>query len=70
MPKSTALRVQKHRNALRALGLRPIQIWVPDIRRKGFTEECHRQSKLLLHDSQERDILEWIESVSDDNGWV
>lgn len=64
MPQSSAMRIQKHRNFLRASGLRPIQIWVPDTRRKGFQEECNRQSKLLLKDSQERDILEWIDSIS------
>ena len=30
-----AKRVHKHRNALRAAGLRPIQIWVPDVRSKN-----------------------------------
>ena len=33
-------RVKKHRAALRAAGLRPIQIWVPDTRHPGFTEEA------------------------------
>ncbi|TAK72535.1 MAG: DUF3018 family protein [Gammaproteobacteria bacterium] len=70
MPKSTAMRVQKHRNALRAAGLRPIQIWVPDTRRRGFKAECHRQSALLQDDHQEKDILEWISAVSDNKGWV
>lgn len=69
MAKSTAVRVQKHRDALRASGLRPIQIWVPDTRRKGFSEECHRQSKLLQNDHQEHKVLEWIDKISDHEGW-
>ena len=44
MTKPTAERVQKHRQALRAAGLRPVQIWVPDTRRAGFAAECRRQS--------------------------
>jgi hypothetical protein len=40
-------RVQKRRDALRAAGLRPIQIWVPDTRRPGFVEECRRQSIIV-----------------------
>ncbi|WP_320202225.1 antitoxin MazE family protein [Agrobacterium sp. rho-13.3] len=40
-------RVQKRREALRASGLRPVQIWVPDTRREGFAEECRRQSRLV-----------------------
>lgn len=39
-------RVQKHRDALRAAGLRPVQIWLPDTRHPGFEEECRRQSRL------------------------
>lgn len=39
-------RVQKHRDALRMAGLRPVQIWVPDTRRPNFAEECRRQSRL------------------------
>lgn len=69
MTKSSAIRVQKHRNSLRQSGLRPIQIWVPDTRAKGFKEECHKQSRLLRNDSQEKEILEWIEEVSDQEGW-
>ncbi len=47
MPRRTAgERVQKHRDALRALGLRPVQIWVPDTRSEGFAEECARQTAL------------------------
>jgi hypothetical protein len=42
-----AKRARKRRDVLRALGLRPIQIWVPDARRPGFAEECHRQSLIV-----------------------
>jgi hypothetical protein len=70
MPKNTAMRVQKHRDSLRASGLRPIQIWVPDTRRRGFKKECLRQSRLLQNDSQEQDVLKWIDSVFDDKDWV
>lgn len=47
MPTPTSERVQKRREALRAAGLRPVQIWVPDTRRPGFTAECRRQVALL-----------------------
>ncbi|MFO1210837.1 MAG: antitoxin MazE family protein [Amaricoccus sp.] len=35
------------REALRAAGLRPIEIWVPDPTSPGFAEECGRQSRLV-----------------------
>ena len=62
-------RVGKHRKSLRAAGLRPIQIWVPDTRREGFAEECLRQSRLVSNDPQESEVMDWIENVSDREGW-
>ena len=42
-----AQRVAKRRAALRAQGLRPVQIWVPDTRAPGFAEECARQAAIV-----------------------
>ena len=47
MAKAVNERVQKRREALRAAGMRPVQMWLPDTRRSGFVEECARQSRLL-----------------------
>lgn len=69
MSTNTSERVQKHRQALREAGLRPIQIWVSDTRRAGFAEECKRQSMLLQGDTLETETLEWLESVVDTGGW-
>ena len=66
---TVADRVKRHRNHLRAAGLRPIQIWVPDTRREGFAEECKRQSLLVTNDPHELEVLDWIEEVSDTEGW-
>ncbi len=69
MPVATNLRVQKYREQLRAAGLRPIQIWVPDTRQKSFAEECRRQSLLLKNDSLESEIHEWLDEVRDMKDW-
>jgi antidote-toxin recognition MazE-like antitoxin len=69
MRQNVAERVGKRRAALRAAGLRPVQIWVPDTRREGFADECRRQSLLLREDSQEREILDFIEANMDTKGW-
>ena len=66
---SVSVRVQKHRLGLRAAGLRPVQIWVPDTRREGFAQECRRQSLLLRNDQQETDTLNWLEAAADTVGW-
>ena len=66
---SVTERVQKRRDNLRAAGLRPVQIWVPDTRRPAFADECRRQSLLIRDDSQEAEILSWIGDNADHEGW-
>lgn len=65
-------RVQRHRDALRTAGLRPVQIWVPDTRRPDFAEECRRQSRLVaqadLADTEMRQFMD--EALADVDGWT
>ncbi len=61
--------LRKHRQALRAAGLRPVQIWVPDTRRPGFAEECRRQSLMVAASAQEKDLQDWLLQVADSDGW-
>lgn len=69
MTPSTADRVKKHRDALRAAGLRPVQIRVPDTRHPGFAAECRRQSQLVAQAAEhEVDTLRWLEQVADTDG--
>ena len=65
-------RVQKHREALRMAGLRPVQIWVPDTRRPGFAEECRRQSRLAaIADVTDTDMQHFMdEALTDVDGWT
>jgi hypothetical protein len=65
--KGVTRRVQKHRESLRAAGLRPIQIWVPDVRSKNFAVQARRQSLAIAKSAQEQDDLAFIESVADWN---
>ncbi|MBV9288326.1 MAG: antitoxin MazE family protein [Hyphomicrobiales bacterium] len=64
MATSTAERVRKRRAALRRAGLRPVQIWVPDTRRRGFAEECRRQSRLVADaDRDEADLAAFMDAA-------
>ena len=45
-------RVRRRRDKMRAAGLRPIQIWVPDTRAPGFAAECRRQCELIAKAEQ------------------
>lgn len=58
-------RVRNHRARLRAAGLRPIQIWVPDTRSANFRAEAHRQS-LAVARSPDADLDQaFVDAVSD-----
>ena len=72
MATSVAARVQKRRDALRMAGLRPIQIWVPDTRRPGFSAECQRQSKLASQaDRADVEMMDFMdEALSGVDGWT
>lgn len=65
-------RVRKQRDALRKVGLRPVQIWVPDTRRPGFAEECHRQSLLVAQaDSADTAMQQFMdEALADVDSWT
>lgn len=67
---SSASRVQKHRAHLKAQGMRPVQLWVPDTRSADFAAECRRQSALLAADPHERETLDGIERAADTDGWA
>lgn len=69
MSTTTTERVRKRRAALRAAGLRPVQIWVPDSRVAGFADECRRQSRLIHSDRLESDTLDWLAEAADREDW-
>jgi hypothetical protein len=63
-------RVRKHREALRAAGFKPVQIWIPDTRLESFRRKCERECLSLAGDPQEEDTLAWMAEVADTDGWV
>lgn len=61
----SAEKVQAHRARLRAQGLRPIQIRVPDVRSPVFLAEAHRQSLAVARSAQAWADQAFIDAVSD-----
>ncbi len=66
--KPTKVKVQEHRDRLRAQGLRPIQIWVPDVRASSFRAEAHRQSQAVAASAHAADDQAFIDAASDWHG--
>lgn len=62
-------RVRRHREVMRAAGLRPVQVWVPDTRDPAFVAECKRQSLMLRDDPQEAEIFAMLDEIADRSGW-
>ena len=63
--KATRDKVAAHRNRLRKQGLRPIQIWVPDVRSPGFALEAHKQSQAVAKSRHARKDQDFIDAISD-----
>ncbi len=61
---NVADRVKEHRDRLRAQGLRPVQIWVPDVRSRDFATEAHRQAAAVAASDQAEDDQSFIDTVS------
>lgn len=56
-------RVRAHRQRLRAQGLRPIQLWVPDVSSPTFVAEAHRQSALAAKTVQAADDQDFADAA-------
>ena len=64
-PKSSRVKVREHRERLREQGLRPIQIWVPDMRSPAFRSEAHRQSLAIATSPHAFGDQAFIDAVSE-----
>ena len=58
-------KVRAHRARLRRQGLRPIQIWVPDVRSPAFEMEAHRQSLAVARSRRAAEDQAFIDAVSE-----
>jgi hypothetical protein len=63
--KSSREKVRAHRDRLRRQGLRPIQIWVPDVRSRSFKTEAHRQALAVAESAHSQADQDFIDSLSD-----
>jgi Protein of unknown function (DUF3018) len=74
MPRTTAKdgldKFRRLRANRRSQGMRLLRIWVPDTKAPGFAEEARRQAALLRDAPEEREALDFIEAVTDTDGWT
>ncbi len=63
--KSSRDKVRRYRERLRKQGLRPIQIWVPDVRAPEFEAEARRQWRAVSNSPHAEDDQAFIDAISD-----
>ena len=63
--KSSQQKVSEHRRRLREKGLRPIQLWVPDVRTAAFRKQAHRQSLAVATSASANDDQSFIDALSE-----
>ena len=61
-------KVRGYRERMRARGLRPVQIWVPDTRLAGFADEARRQSLAVARSALADDDQAFIDAIADRDG--
>lgn len=66
-PVTSRQKVQAHRDRLRAQGLRPIQIWVPDTRSPRFASQASRQSRLVASSRHAAEDQAFIDALSSED---
>lgn len=64
-PRSSRDKVRAHRERLRKQGLRPIQIWVPDVRAPSFKAEAHRQAAAVAASELAAGDQVFIDAISE-----
>lgn len=57
-------KVRAHRSRLRKQGLRPVQIWVADVRSKAFALAAHRQSRAVAKSPHAKDDQAFVDAIS------
>jgi hypothetical protein len=61
---------RKYRDRMRALGLRQVNLWLPDTRSPEFAKECRRQSKLAARQPTDKGVDALLdEALNEIDGW-
>ncbi len=63
-------KMTRHRQRLKAAGLRPVQFWVADTRQPAFAARLHEQCLQLQDDAAEADAARFAEAAAElVEGW-
>ena len=57
-------KARSYRERMRARGLRPVQMWLPDTRTPAFKAEARRQSLIVANGPTEQEDQAFIDAIS------
>jgi hypothetical protein len=63
-PLTSREKVRAHRARLRAQGLRPVTLWLPDTRSPEFAAQAHQASLAIANSPSEKEDQALVDSVS------
>lgn len=61
---SSGARVRAYRARLRSQGLRPVQLWLPDVRSAEFADAAHRQAQAVATSSYALNDQAFIDAIT------
>ena len=64
-PRSSKEKVRAYRERLRRQELRPIQIWVPDVRSRAFKSQARKQARAVAESPYANEDQEFISAISE-----
>ena len=64
-----ARRVRKHREKMKAAGLKPVTIWVPDVNSPGYREALARDIARINADEESNRVMEDMLELADFSDW-
>lgn len=64
-----AKRVRKHREKMKAAGLKPVTIWVPDVNAPGYREALARDIARINDDIESTRVMEDMLELADFSDW-
>ena len=65
-----AKRVRKHRDKMKAAGLKPVTIWVPDVNAPGYREALARDIARINADDESTRVMEDMLELADFSDWT
>ena len=66
----SAARVRRHREILRARGMRLVTRWVLDTRKPKFVRQYRTQVAVLAAHPEKPGFVDWMNRISSTEGWV